>query len=174
MLTTRPIAYAINEEVERRFREKCAFGEHGCIEWTAAKSPTGYGKFGLPKGITKGIVVVQAHRVAWVIANGEIENGLVIDHLCRNKSCVNVSHLRVVTSAENNYSNPRSGFVLNSAKTHCKHGHEFTELNTYRFPGGGRRCRACHNARSLRDYYDGRSCSAKRTFRGTRSSETTQ
>lgn len=69
----------------------------GCWIWMADKSgnPTGYGRFKI-----KGKIKV-AHRIAYELTKGPIPEGLQIDHLCRNKSCVRPAHLEAVTGKEN-------------------------------------------------------------------------
>ena len=44
----------------------------------------------------------RGHRLAWELTNGAIPEGMVIDHLCRNRACVNLNHLRLVSQQENN------------------------------------------------------------------------
>lgn len=66
-----------------------------CLEWTGARTTSGYGSLRVNR------VVHYTHRLAWEIANGPIEAGRVIDHICRNRACLNLDHLRVVTHAEN-------------------------------------------------------------------------
>lgn len=105
-----------------------------CWEWTAFLTPDGYGRFGLDGAI------VAAHRTAYELVVGPIPDGLQIDHLCRNRKCVNPDHLEPVTQLEN----ARRGFW--ATKTHCKHGHEFTPENTYIRPTGARQCRTCNRA----------------------------
>lgn len=68
--------------------------DDGCWVWTSWIQPNGYGYFWLDGAR-------YAHRVAYEIAVGPIPAGLVIDHLCANKSCVNPAHLEVVTIGEN-------------------------------------------------------------------------
>ena len=124
----------MRQTVEERFWSKVEKGP-SCWEWMAGKS-SGYGKFRL-NGVKK-----RAHRLSWEWKNGEIPEGLVIDHLCRNSGCVNPSHMEAVTQLEN----VRRGFgicAINARKTHCKQGHEFTKENIYVRKFGGRNCKKC-------------------------------
>lgn len=72
----------------------------------------------------------------------KIPHGLVPDHLCRNRPCVNPWHIEIVTHRENTLRGT-APTAVNAAKTHCVHGHEFTPENTYVSPQGWRWCRAC-------------------------------
>ena len=85
-----------------------------------------------------------AHRFFYEMLIGPISEDLVLDHLCRNTSCVNPAHLEPVTNREN----LDRGVSPCGKKffTHCKHGHEFTRENTYRRKDGSRKCRTCHLA----------------------------
>ena len=99
-----------------------------CIPWLGSLFPNGYGRL-------DGRV---AHRVIYEALIGPVPEGLQLDHLCRNRACVNVNHLEPVTQREN----IRRGSRPN--QTHCKRGHEYTPENTYRRgSSGARQCRAC-------------------------------
>ena len=107
----------------------------GCHIWIANTSTKGYGR------AWWGGRDVQAHRVAYEMARGQIPQGLVIDHICRNRLCVNPAHLRAVTTRQNVLENSVGVSAVHAKKTHCIRGHEFTPDNTR--PHRGRSCRAC-------------------------------
>ena len=123
-----------------------------CWVWESGKDKDGYG-FTSIKSRYK-----LAHRVVYELLVGEIPQGLQLDHLCRNRSCVNPNHLEPVTSRENTMrgNGPSS---LNAKKNLCKSGHEFTEKNTYiaRRPNDKveRQCRECRYLANQR-YVDAR------------------
>ena len=83
-----------------------------------------------------------AHRFAYIQKYGAIPKGMQIDHLCRNRACINTNHLEVVTPREN-FIRSSSPLVKNISKTHCVAGHEFNNENTKLSKLGQRRCIAC-------------------------------
>lgn len=117
---SRPLAVRLWEKVERR--------ADGCWLWTGAKDPkAGYGRIWTGDGTD------LVHRVAWRLAGHELpdrkKTGLVLDHLCKNRACVNVDHLRVTTQHANSTENSDSPLAQNARKTHCRHGHPLTLEN---------------------------------------------
>lgn len=89
------------------------------------------------------------HQVIYEMIIGPIQQGLELDHLCRNHGCVNPAHLEPVTHKENvlRGTSPAAG---HAKQTHCDRGHEFTPQNTLLYDGGRRRCKTCTLARNRR------------------------
>ena len=114
-----------------RFWNKVLFTTD-CWEWQASKTEKGYGQFQInykPK---------RAHRISYELYNGKIPEGLQIDHLCRNTSCVNPSHLEAVTNQINHQRGDNFTNNFNRLKTHCPKGHPFTGIRN-----GHRICHIC-------------------------------
>lgn len=113
-----------------------------CRVWTGSTTGFGYGHIAID-GRNR-----MTHRVAYELLVGPIPEGLELDHLCRNRSCWNPSHLEPVTHAENVLRGTAPA-AQNARKTHCPKGHPYDEANTI-YRKWGRRCRACHNAATSR------------------------
>lgn len=108
----------------------------GCWQWTGHTATTkGYGKI---KRLGK---VTGAHRHIYNLYKGAIPDGLELDHLCRNPSCVNPDHLEPVTKQENILRAPT--VIAARTASHCRNGHEWNAKNTYIAKKGSRICRAC-------------------------------
>lgn len=107
----------------------------GCWVFTGHLNDSGYG---IIVRKAEGRPHIRAHRYYYELSVGSVPEGLVLDHLCRNRACVNPAHLEPVTNAENV---ARGAFAM---RTHCPKGHPYDEVNTYVGPnGGGRQCVAC-------------------------------
>lgn len=122
-----------------RFWEKVDLDERsGCWLWRASVDRGGYGQF------YWGNRLRGSHVVSYEVLVSEVPEGLLLDHLCRTRRCVNPGHLEPVTHAEN----IRRGESFNGNKTHCPQQHPYSGANL-RLKNGKRECRLCHNKREL-------------------------
>jgi hypothetical protein len=119
---------------------------NGCLFWNASKNNNGYGIFKVD-GKTR-----SAHKWIYEYSEGLIPAGKVLDHICRNRQCVNTAHLRVVTHRQNSIENSLSQSAINMGKTRCVNGHELTEGNLYPDKRGWRRCKRCQCDRMNKRY----------------------
>lgn len=77
-----------------RFESKVAKTD-GCWFWMGGKNAQGYGNFSIC-GRTVG-----AHKFAWTLYRDEVGPLLTIDHLCKNRACVNPNHMELVSARVN-------------------------------------------------------------------------
>tara|TARA_R110002167_G_scaffold98639_1_gene259246 strand:- start:276 stop:725 length:450 start_codon:yes stop_codon:yes gene_type:complete len=101
-----------------------------CWNWTAFCDTWGYGQF------RYGSRVIQAHRYSYLNFVGDLIEGLVVDHLCSNRKCVNPSHLEQVTQKQN-------VMRARSKVTHCPSGHEYDAIKS-NGKSYARSCKTCH------------------------------
>ncbi len=123
--------------------EKMIFPEPntGCWLWAGAAS-SDYAQFNV-----KGVQAV-VHRVVYTWKVGRIAPGMTLDHLCRNKMCVNPDHLEEVSMGENLRRAGNSISALSANVTHCPKGHPYSGSNLYINPRGDRECRTCRSIAS--------------------------
>lgn len=158
-----------------RFWPKVVFdaNDAGCWEWQGAASSAGYGKIMTGSRSDGSRRYAPAHRWAYEFCVGPIPDGLQLDHLCRNPSCVNPDHLEPVTNRENTLrgnapirmreANP--GAAFQSAKTHCPQGHIYDDANTRWTSATGnhsatRHCRTCNKAQDTARHQRDRAATA--------------
>jgi hypothetical protein len=110
-----------------------------CWQWTGHICQEGYGKAG----------GAYAHRLFYLALRGPIPDGSVLDHLCRNRSCVNPAHLEPVSAGENVLRGLGRTVVAFHNAT-CTKGHPLSGPNLYLSPKGQRQCRVCRRAREAR------------------------
>jgi hypothetical protein len=126
-----------------RFNDRWSLNANYCWVWSGHRTDEGYG-----------VLVVgrrrrPAHRISYEHFYGPVGDGLVIDHLCRNRACVNPDHLEAVPN-EVNVARGIGLTAQQSRQTHCKRGHEFSESNTRVSPTGRRQCRTCDREKQAR------------------------
>jgi hypothetical protein len=131
------------QEPMERFTKKVSEHESGCWLWTGS-GVKGYGQF------WDGERLVLAHRFAFEALSGPIPDGMVLDHLCRTKACVNPAHLEPVKQSRNIGRGVNKG--ARAIRTDaCWRGHALSGENVYINPSGYRQCRECQRRRS-REY----------------------
>lgn len=116
----------------------------GCWNWMRHVDEDGYGR------VKSKWKLRSAHRTIYELLIGKIPDGLVLDHLCRNRKYVNPAHLEPVTNFENIMRGVGLA-VTNRVKTNCPGGHPYDEATTGQKTRNGkavgRYCRICQNAR---------------------------
>ena len=115
-----------------------------CWLWMASRNTAGYGRmqFNYKHHV--------AHRLSWELHVGPIPDGLVIDHLCRNTSCVNPAHLEPVTDRVN-ILRGTAPTAEAARKTHCPKGHAYAGSNLKMYKGF-RMCATCKKVQARETY----------------------
>lgn len=125
-----------------RFWDKVQFEPNsGCWLWTGSLVNNGYSQFRYDDK------TILAHRLSYEKYIGPIPKGLVIDHLCRVRCCVNPSHMEAVTQRTNVKRGVGPSLIrkFHLSKTHCPSGHPYDQENTYIDSSGHRVCKKCRN-----------------------------
>lgn len=129
-----------HDDAGRFWQKVIKDGPDGCWDWTGQKT-AGYGRLSAQGRGRPGQKTHLAHRFAYKLLVGPVPAGLQLDHLCKNRSCVNPAHLEPVTPQEN-VLRTEGPPALNARKTHCPRGHPYSEENTW-FKKSGRTCKTC-------------------------------
>jgi hypothetical protein len=124
----------VSEELRDALCRRAVLDKGGCMLWVSSRAKQGYGVLRW-NGRTK-----NAHRLAYELAKGPVPSGLELDHLCRNRACINPDHLEPVTHKEN----MRRGKY--GALTECPRGHPYSGENLRLCRNGERKCRTCERA----------------------------
>jgi hypothetical protein len=119
-----------------RWKQRYVVEPNGCWRWTACLGSAGYGQIS-DRGKTH-----HAHRFGYIHFKGD-PGEKHLDHLCRNRWCVNPDHLEPVTLMENLLRGDRTHLKKKKFKTHCKRGHPLEEGNLYYTAEGKRFCKTC-------------------------------
>lgn len=111
-----------------------------CWEWTGSRTNNGYGQLRVAGKSA------MAHRAMYEYFVADIPNGLDLDHLCRNRACVNPWHLEPVTRSEN--LKRAEGLGKYKRPDCCPNLHAYDQANTRITTKGSRACRTCERERA--------------------------
>lgn len=118
-----------------------------CTLWAGCVSGNGYSYVSIKNDKTGKWTTGVLHRQLYLVEKGDIPDGFVLDHLCRNRICINTDHLEAVTNTENlNRGNRPSVYG-----THCNNGHELAIFGYTVNSKGSKQCRECR-----RNYFKSR------------------
>ena len=106
----------------------------GCLVSRYSVGSHGYAQIGWQHGEDR--TVTLAHRAAWIYTFGPIANGMTVDHLCKNRKCVNVAHMRILSNFENARRTSGRDWPVGT----CVNGHSNDRLTVRR---GKRTCPDC-------------------------------
>lgn len=123
---TEPLLIAFEAQFKKLSPDKC-------WPWLGAKTSSGYGH------IKKNRRTMRVHRVSYAAYAGKLTPGLTIDHLCKNKICINPKHLEEVTFRENSARSDNPS-AINKRKTKCPAGHPYDYIKC----NGVRGCIRCY------------------------------
>lgn len=141
--------------VMERLMKNVLVSQSGCWEYakTSRAWNDGYRQISVGTNAEGRAVMKYAHRVSYELHIGPIPEGMQLDHLCKNRCCVNPDHLEPVTPRENLMRSADTHAARNIAKTHCPQGHPYDADNTGINKRGGRYCKTCNSAQVLARYH---------------------
>jgi hypothetical protein len=147
-LSMRPLVPPKTIPISERLRRNSRADDKGCWVWTGGLSHNGYGQIFIDHKSRR------AHRVSYELARGAVPPGLQLDHLCRNRACINPAHLEPVTQRENirRGLGPQIAGSRWRSKTKCPHGHAYEGENLIVTAAGHRKCRACQKVANAARY----------------------
>lgn len=123
--------------------------ESGCWLWQGSRNSNGYGRIFVGSRSTGDRKARYAHIEMYRALVGEVPEGLVLDHLCNTRACVNPEHLEPKTRWENVARSETAATAVNARKTHCREGHPLVPMDR------GRGCPTCRR-RYLAEWYQRR------------------